>query len=156
MNEHESIRVMLALAAAGALDPAESTRVERHANVCDDCRRELETWSRYAYGLRELPQPSAPPDLMERTRTRLLQERAVAEGRRWNGLMLGVLVVFGWATGLTLWILVRVFTGAVLTVFGANLVSGLTWSLVSVVLSWMTAATAALMLGKSRQMRRAL
>src|SRR5205809_3075302 len=156
MNEHESIRAMLALAAAGALDPAESTRVERHANVCDDCRRELETWSRYAYGLRELPQPSAPPDLMERTRTRLLQERAVAEGRRWNGLMLGVLVVFGWATGLTLWILVRVFTGAVLTVFGANLVSGLTWSLVSVVLSWMTAAAAALMLGKSRQMRRAL
>jgi len=147
MNEHESIRAMLALAAAGALDPAESTRVERHANVCDDCRRELETWSRYAYGLREL---------MERTRTRLLQERAVAEGRRWNGLMLGVLVVFGWATGLTLWILVRVFTGAVLTVFGANLVSGLTWSLVSVVLSWMTAAAAALMLGKSRQMRRAL
>src|SRR5881397_2395004 len=90
------------------------------------------------------------------TRTRLLEERATAEARRWNGFMIGVLVVFGWATGLTLWILVRVFTGAVLTVFGANLVSGLTWSLVSVVLSWMTAAAAALMLGKSRQMRRAL
>ncbi len=156
MNEHESIRVMLALAAAGVLDPAESTRVERHANACDDCRRELETWGRYAYGLRKLPQPSVPPDLMERTRTRLLEERAAAEARRWNGFMIGVLVVFGWATGLTLWILVRVFTGAVLRVFGANLVSGLTWSLVSTVLGWMTAATAALMLGKSRQMRRVL
>ena len=90
MNEHESIRAMLALAAAGVLDPAESTRVERHAYACDDCRRELETWGRYAYGLRKLPQPSVPPDLMERTRTRLLEERATAEARRWNGFMIGV------------------------------------------------------------------
>ena len=156
MNEHESIRAMLALAAAGALDPAESMRVERHAKACEDCRRELDIWSTYAHGLRQLPQPLAPTDLTERTRALILGKRAVAAGRRWNDLMLGALAVFGWAIGLTFWILVRVFTGGVVSVLGINLVNGLTWSLLSTVLVWMTAAAAAMMLERSRQMRRIL
>ncbi|MBI3682934.1 MAG: zf-HC2 domain-containing protein [Acidobacteria bacterium] len=161
MSEHECVRAMLALAAAGALDPAESMRVERHANACQDCRRELDAWRTYAQGLRQLPQPSAPADLMERTRALILDqraanERAVAAGRCGNDLMLGALAVFGWATGLTFWILARVFTGGVVSVPGANLVNGWTWFMLSTVVVWMTAATAAVMLGRGRQIRRVL
>ena len=40
MSEHESIRELLSLAAAGVLAPDEQRRVELHAAVCDACRRQ--------------------------------------------------------------------------------------------------------------------
>jgi hypothetical protein len=51
---------------------------------------------------------------------------------------------------------VQTVTGGVLIVMGANVVSGLAWSLGSTVLTWTTVAAAALMLGRGRQMRRFL
>lgn len=161
MSEHERVRAILALAAAGALDPEESMRVERHANACQECRRELDVWRTYAQGLRHLPQPQAPAYLMERTRSLILdqraaEDRAVAAGQRWNELMLGALAVFGWAAGLTFWILARIFTGGFLSILGANLVSGLTWFMLSTVVVWMTAATAVVMLGRGQEIRRPL
>jgi anti-sigma factor RsiW len=156
MTEHESIRAMLALAAAGVLGPEEGRRVEQHAQECELCRRDLETWSSYAQGLRKLPQPSAPEGLALRTQARVLREHAEAAGRRRHELFLGALAIFGWAAGLVFWILARAVTGGSLNLLGANLISGLTWSLVSTVLVWMTAATAALMLGRRGEMRRFL
>ena len=156
MTEHKTIRAMLALAAAGALNPEEVRQVEQHAQGCELCRRELETWATYTQGLRKLPQPSAPEGLAQRTQARILQERTEASGRRRHELFLGVLAVFGWVAGWAFWTLARAITGGSLSVFGANLVNGLTWSLVSTVVVWMTAATAALMLGKRREVRRFL
>lgn len=146
MNEHESVREMLALAAAGALGPDEIRRIEQHAQGCDLCRADLETWSAYAQGLRKLPQPSMPEGLVQRTQTRILQQRVEAAGRRRQELLLAALALFGWASGLPFWTLARALTGGSL----------LTWSLVSTVLVWVTAATAALMLGKRREIRRFL
>jgi anti-sigma factor RsiW len=156
MSEHESVRAMLALAAAGVLGPEETRRVEQHSESCKLCRQDLETWAAYTQGLRKLPQPSAPEGLVQRTQARILQERAHAADRRRSELMLGALAIFGWGTGWAFWTLVRAITGGSLNVFGANLVNGLTWNLVSMVLVWMTAATAALMLGGRREMRRFL
>ena len=156
MTEHESVRAMLALAAAGALAPEEVRRVEQHAQGCELCRRDLETWAAYTQGLSQLPQPAAPKGLVQRTQARILRDRAHAADRRRSELLLGALVVFGWASGWVFWTLARVATGGNLNVLGTNLVSGLTWSLVSTVLVWMTAATAALMLGRRREMRRFL
>jgi hypothetical protein len=156
MTEHELVRAMLALAAAGALGPVEVRRVEQHAQGCELCRRDLETWAVYAQGLRKLPQPSAPEGLVQRTQVRIVQERAEAAGRRRHELFLAALAIFGWAAGWAFWTLARAVTGGNLNLFGANLVSGLTWSLVSTVLVWMTAATAALLLGRRREMRRFL
>jgi hypothetical protein len=156
MTEHESIRAMLALAAAGVLLPDEQRRVEQHALGCELCRRDLETWAVYTQGLRKLPQPSAPEGLMQRTQARIAQERAQAADRRRSELFLGALAVFGWATGWVFWTLARAITGGSVNVFGANLMSGLTWSLVLTVLVWMTGATAALMLARRREMRRFL
>jgi hypothetical protein len=156
MTEHETVSAMLALAAAGALAPQEQRRVDQHAQGCELCRRGLETWAVYTQGLRKLPQPSAPEGLVQRTQARILQERVAAAGRRGHELFLGALAIFGWAAGWAFWTLARALTDGSFDVFGANLVSGLTWSLVSTVVVWVTAATAALMLGRGREIRRFL
>jgi anti-sigma factor RsiW len=156
MNEHESVRAMLALAAAGALSPQQHRRMEQHAQGCEICRRDLETWAAYTQGLRKLPQPTVPEGLAQRTQARIVEQRLEAVERRRKELFLAALAVFGWAAGWAFWTMMRAITGGSLYVFGANLVSGLTWSLISTVLVWMTAATAALMLRRSREMRRFL
>ena len=154
MTEHESIRAMLALTAADALDPGELRRVQQHAGSCEICRREIHAWSLRVQGLQKLPQPIVPEDLLERTRARIMEQREAAAARRDESGMLAVLVVFGWAASLATWTVVRILTGGTLQVFGANLVSGVTWPLMSTVLVWMTAAAAAMMLGKRNQLRR--
>jgi len=157
MNEHQSMRDLMALAAAAALPAPEQRRLDEHVRICPDCRRDLETWSAYAQGLRRLPQPAVPAQLMERTRARILQERAAAADRRWNDLMLGALALFAWTVGLSFWFLLRIFTGGALVIMGANLLRLGTWSAISTVVVWLTAAAAALTVGKRRrELRRAL
>jgi hypothetical protein len=161
MSEHETqhagMAELAALAAAGALDIEEQRRLDEHARECPARRREMEIWSGYTQGLRQLPQPSIPAQLMERTRTRLVQERAAAADRRWDELMLGALALFAWTVGLTFWFVARIVTGGELVVMGANLVRFGTWSAGSTVLVWLTAAAAALALGRRRrELRRAL
>ena len=146
MTEHEFVRAMLALAAADALDPTEQRRVDQHAWECDLCRKDLETWAAYAQSLRKLPQPAAPAGMVQRTQARILQERTPAENRRTSELMLGALAIFGWGSGWAFWTVARAIIGGSL----------LTWLLASTVLVWMTAGTAAVMLGRSGQMRRSL
>jgi hypothetical protein len=95
--------------------------------------------------------------LTERARARVLQERAAAADRRWNDLMLGALALFAWTVGLSFWFLLRIFSGGDLVIMGANLVRLGTWSALSTVLVWLTAAAAALALGKRRRdLRRVL
>ncbi|HLY20748.1 MAG TPA: zf-HC2 domain-containing protein [Bryobacteraceae bacterium] len=157
MSGHESIKELLALAAGGALDAPEQRRLEEHARECPACRRELEIWSAYSQGLHQLPQPAAPAQLVERTRARVWQERASAADRRWDEMMLGALALFAWTVGLTAWFVARIFTGGALVFLGTNLVRFGTWSAISTVLVWLTAAVAALALGKRRrEFRRAL
>jgi hypothetical protein len=157
MTEHESIMKMLPLAAAGALDAQDQRRVDEHARDCRSCRRELEIWSGYSQGLARLPQPPVPAQLMERTRARILQERAAIADRRWDDLMMAALALFAWTVGLSFWFLLRVFSGGALIVMGMNLVRLGTWSAVSTILVWLTAAVAAFALGRRRrELRRAL
>ncbi|MGA2131833.1 MAG: zf-HC2 domain-containing protein [Bryobacteraceae bacterium] len=157
MSEHESIRELLPLAAGGALDAQAQRRLEEHARECAACRRELEIWGAYAQGLRQLPQPPLPSQLIERTRVRVLQERATVADRRWDELMLGALALFAWTVGFTFWFVLRIFTGGALVIMGANLVRFGAWSAASTVFVWLTAAVAALALGKRRsELRRAV
>jgi len=151
MSEHETIRELLPLAAGGVLDAQEQRRIEEHARECTDCRRELEIWAGYAQGLQQLPQPALPAQLMERTRARVCQERATAADQRWDELMLAALALFAWTVGLTFWFVLRIFTGGALVILGTNLVRFGTWSAISTVLVWLTAAVAVLALGKRRR-----
>ena len=157
MSDHEAIHNMLPLAAAGALGRAETSRVERHVAACSGCRRELEVLRLYSRGLGELPQPLVTAGLLQRTRARLIQERDTAADDRRQGLVLGLLTILSWGTGVVFWMLVRAVTGGVWNVLGANLADAATWSLVSALLMWATAGAAAVILGKrSAFMRRIL
>jgi predicted anti-sigma-YlaC factor YlaD len=153
MSEHDSVREMLALAVADAVRPEDLRRIEQHAQECDLCRQDLEMWARYAQGLRKLPQPAVPEGLVQRTQARLLRDAAGRRERHKQELFLLALAVFGWLLGLSLWCLLRMAAGGNLVVLGANLASGLTWSLISTVVVWMTAATSVFMLARRREMR---
>jgi hypothetical protein len=154
MNNHESIRPLLAQAAAGILPKEELALVEQHAGTCPGCHRELELLRLYARGLQEMPQPVLPAGLMRRTRARLIQEQEKKAERRWKALTLGLLVLFSWASGIVSWLVVRTFTGGMLSVFGMNLVAVGTWSLMSAVVAWSTAGVAAIVMGKRDELVR--
>jgi predicted anti-sigma-YlaC factor YlaD len=157
MTDHDTIREWLPLAAAGVLDAGEQRLVDEHASGCEACRRELEQWVAYARGLGQMRPPAVPARLMERTRARVLQERAAAEGNRTESLILSGLAAFTWLVGLTTWFLLRVFTGGALVLFGVNMTGLLAWSVASTAFVWLTAATAGLMVGRRRrEMRRVL
>jgi anti-sigma factor RsiW len=156
MTEHEFVRGMLALGSAGALQPEEQRRVDQHTRECELCRKDLETWGAYSQSLRKLPQPSAPAGMAQRTQALILQRHVETADRRRNELLMAALGLFGWGAGWAFWTLVREILGGSLNVFGANLLSGLTWSVMSMAVTGITAATAAWMLGRGRESRRIL
>ena len=154
MSEHASIRELLSLAAAGVLDPDEQRRVEQHATVCDACRRELELWQGYSRELVRLPAPVAPKYLADRTRARVLEKRAAAAERRWDDIVLAVLVLLCWTVSLVAWVVFRLFNGGMLSVVESSFVTILEWLGASTLFAWLTAAVAAVMLGSRRGVRR--
>jgi hypothetical protein len=154
MNTHESIRNMLPLAAAGALGQQEQLQVEAHTRICEICQREMDAWSVYTKGLRGLPQPAIPVDLIARTQARILQDRKSAASVRWNGLTLCGLGVFSWVASVGFWLLVRLVSGGQLEVLGTNLVSAGPWFLVSFGVASITAAATALLIGNRGEIGR--
>jgi anti-sigma factor RsiW len=154
VSDHESIRELLSLAAAGVLEPDEQRRVQQHVDVCDACRRELEVWQGYGRELVRLPAPVAPKYLAERTSARILEQRAAAAQRRWDDIVLAVLVLLGWTVSLVAWVVFRLFSGGMLSVVETSFVTILTWLGASTLFAWLTAAVAAVMLGSRRVVRR--
>lgn len=153
MNVHESIRGLVALAAAGTLDAKDLKRVATHARECETCRRELEVFGIYAQGMRQLPQPVVPGDLLLRAQARVLHERELAESHRRDVIMLGALAIFSFASSIATWLVVFRLTGGVWMAFGMNWANPVYWFSASAVMTWTTAATAAITLGR-REVRR--
>ena len=156
MNKHESIRAILPLAAAGALDPEEMRQVEQHVRSCEECGRELDAWGVYATGLQHLPQPAIPSHLIARTQATVLRESEHAATKRSNNLMFVSLAMYSWLMNLALWGAARVVTGGRLEVLGRNLVSAECWFLFSFIVGGTTAVTAALALKHHAEVRRIL
>ena len=154
MTEHELVRELLTLAAAGVLAPDEHRRVEQHAAVCDLCRRELDSWQAYSRELGRLPAPAIPSQLAERTRNRILGHYIASVERRWDDVMMTVLALHGWTMALLAWVLWHVFRGEVTTLFDAGFVKVLIWSGLSTGFAWVTAAIAAVVLGFQRRVAR--
>jgi anti-sigma factor RsiW len=148
MSEHETVRDLLPLAAAGVLDAEEQSRVEAHLNGCPVCRDELTTWNLYAGGLRELPRVEVPPYLLERTRTRILQGRAAQSEDRQSPAFLVFLALLGWSVNLAVWMLVR------LLVSEAAVLRPDVWLLLSTLFAWGTGATAAIVLVRGQKVWR--
>ena len=61
MSDHDEIRALLALAAAGALEPDEEDRVAVHIRSCSACASEAASMQSIAGHLRRLPTPQPPP-----------------------------------------------------------------------------------------------
>jgi predicted anti-sigma-YlaC factor YlaD len=156
MNDHEKVRAQVALAAAAALSQDESVQVQRHLTECETCRREFEIFGAYAGGLRQLPQPTIPADLVARTQARVLVARAGVTNHRGDAAMLVGMAVLSWVMTLSTWVAIRILTGGSLNVLGTNLLSPAPWFLTSFAVTAATAGVAALMLSSRREARRTL
>ena len=103
MDEHASVRDLLTLGAAGALDAAEQRLVEEHLRGCAVCRTEFVGWGRLGVALEALPTPQAPLGLVERTRLQIERNAALAGEQRQQRWLFFWLTVFAWATTALSW-----------------------------------------------------
>ena len=147
MNEHELILKKLPLAAAGALDASELRLVQQHTAQCATCRQELEHWGLYTRQLQQLPQPAAPPGLIERTQALMVEVQAAESARRSNDLVIAALAAFGWASSFGLFAIANMIVGGI---------DPLVWSAAWTALAWLTAGSAVVILGQERLIRRVL
>ncbi|HMF89449.1 MAG TPA: zf-HC2 domain-containing protein [Candidatus Angelobacter sp.] len=151
MNQHDDIRDLLTLAAAGALDAAEQRSVAEHLRQCAGCRAELESWQRLTGALEALPTPQAPLGLVERTRRQLEARVSVQAERSRKRALLVWLTVLGWASTLLTWPLFQLLGGRIagaldLSSQGLNQV----W-IGYLVASWTIGVVAAGLLGQRHQ-----
>lgn len=100
MHYHDEIRRLLALAAAGDLQPDEQQQVDEHLRECAACTRELAVLRVLAAELKILPVPQPSPGLGARTRARVAAQLAARAERRRHHLLIGLLISFGWAVTL--------------------------------------------------------
>jgi anti-sigma factor RsiW len=117
MNEHTEIQGLLALAAAGALEPAEQARVDGHLRTCAACAKELAGLQALAAELSILAAPQPPLGLAARTRARVAAELAARAERRRHHLLLGLLISFGWLLTLLTLLAARYFGDDVARLF---------------------------------------
>jgi anti-sigma factor RsiW len=154
MSEHDQIRELLALGAAGALEPEEEERVARHIRSCAMCSGELEDWQRLALGLRRLPTPQAPRGLVERARARAEAKLAEETEQRWNRGVMIFLVVFAWALTLLSWPLVRLVSGGLLGMLDPRLNQAWIGFAVFTTLAWLGGGAAAILLSLHQRRER--
>lgn len=151
MNQHDDIRDLLTLAAAGALDATEQRQVEEHLRQCAGCRAELESWQRLTGALQALPTPQAPTGLVERTRSRLESQAVVrAEHRRKLGVLF-TLTACAWMFSVLSWLAFRVIGGPVIQTLGVSSITLTAGWIAYTLVSWLMTGLAAAMLGKRHQ-----
>jgi len=151
MNEHNEIRDLLTLAAAGALNAEEQRRVEKHLRECPACKAEFDSWQQLTSALSKLPTPEAPAGLVERTRRQLINQAAVQKERRWNHLVMGCLILFGWALTFLSWPALQVVGDKAAQWLDIPLTT-VTWAwMVYTVAAWIATGVVAGFLGKRYQ-----
>ena len=103
LTEHDRIRELLALAAAGALTSAEETQIAKHVRTCIACSKELEAWGPIASALRRLPTPQPSSWLVQATLARAESKFAEQAEHEWNRRVMIVVVAFAWLLTLASW-----------------------------------------------------
>jgi len=156
MSDHEEIRRLLALAAAGALDAAEEQRVLDHSRSCDECAKELESWQLVAAGLRRLPTPQPSAALIQRTRA-LAEARLEEEAEaRWQRSVMVFVVTFAWVLTIVSWPLVRLVSGGLLDLLDPHLNQSWISFVCLATLVWLTGGTATVLLALNQRRERRL
>lgn len=154
MNDHEKIREMLSLLAAGVLDPYEEKQVMDHLCSCESCGGELEDWKLLAGGLRRLPTPQPRALVVERTRARAQIRLNEELEHRWNRNVMIGLVGFAWLLTLLSWPVVRFVSGGLLAMLDPRFSH--TWIVFAVFTAgaWIAGGAAAVILSLQRRERR--
>jgi len=141
-------RELLALAAAGALDPAEAARVEAHLRECAACAAEAGEWRRLAEGLGRMPAPKPSRALVARTVEAVEERLAERSERAWNRAALGFLVAFAWTLAVVSWLLLDLVTGGLAVHLDRPVGPTAAWYAAYVIAGWLTAGAAATLLGR--------
>jgi anti-sigma factor RsiW len=142
---------LLALAAAGALEPEEQERANAHLEECADCARLAEEWRELGDGLRDLPVPTPQPGLVARVRAEVERRQAEREEQAWNRVALGFLIVFGWTLTGVAWLLLELLMGELAVRMDRPLGPTAAWFAAYLVAGWLAAAAATVLLGRRAQ-----
>jgi hypothetical protein len=111
MSEHDKIRELLALAAAGALTSAEEKQVAEHLRSCIACSNELWAWRPIAGELRRLPTPQPSSWLVQATLARAGAKLTEQAERDWNRRVMIILVAFAWLLTIASWLVFHFVSG---------------------------------------------
>ena len=103
MSEHDKIRELLALAAAGVLTAAEERRVAEHVRSCVSCSNELDAWRPIATELRRLPTPQPSSWLVQATLARAEAKLAEQAEQDWNRHVIIFVVALAWLLTIASW-----------------------------------------------------
>lgn len=103
MSEHDKIRELLALAAAGALTSAEEKQVAEHVRSCAACANELQAWGPIASELRRLPTPQPSSWLVQATLARAEAKLADQAEHDWNRRVMIFVVTLSWLLTIASW-----------------------------------------------------
>jgi anti-sigma factor RsiW len=153
-DEHKTLRDLLGLAAAGALDAGEQQRVDEHLRECSECQAEFQAWTKITGSLRDMPAPQIPAGLVARTRARMESARA-AKAERWrHQIILGCLVLFAWIVTLLSFPLLRIAGNGLAGLLHMSTSDVNTWVALYLLLGWIGTGVAAGLLGLRRQNER--
>ncbi|SPE32635.1 conserved hypothetical protein [Candidatus Sulfopaludibacter sp. SbA3] len=145
---HEQIQPLLALSAAGMLDPAGERSVREHVRACPACAAQLETLAAVSAALTARPAPVPPTDLLLRTQARISLELAwMAERRRSVGIAAGAAAA-AWVMNLATWEAIHVLW--------PELPGLVTWVALSALTACAAAPAALAMMAKRRRMERGI
>lgn len=154
MTEHDEIRGLLSLAAAGALDATEDLRVSAHLRACPACAAELASWQAIETGLRRIPTPQVPADLVARTIARAQMRFAEESDRRSERNMLALITVFSWIFVALSWPLAQLLGHGWLSLLGVGFEQGWKNFAVFTAFCWIAGAAAAILLAMRRDRER--
>ena len=154
MTEHDEIHEFLSLAAAGALDATEDQRVSVHLRACPACAAELASWQAIETGLRRIPTPQVPSDLVARTIARAQMRFAEESDRRSERKVLALITVFSWILVALSWPLAQLLGHGWLSLLGLGFEQGWKNFAVFTALCWIAGAAAAILLAMRRDRER--
>ena len=140
MSEHESVRQLLALSAAGLLDAGEERLVREHVRQCARCAAKLDDYATLSAGLSALPCPLPLADLLRRTNSLVAAE----VDRRQGAAFAGAAAIFALAFVLLIGQTLRMVAGDS---------AALAW-LVWAVISSMLGTASAIVLASRRRLER--
>lgn len=143
---HDELRGLLPMAAAGLLDLEEERLVIEHVRECATCTSELDAWVELGTGMRALPAPGPPPELLARTHAAVMTEIEIHRRKRAQSMVLIAAALFSWTLTLLSVEFFRWVAGG----------SAVMWWIVSTLVSWAGGGVAAVVMAQRRAAQRRL